>query len=64
MSMALIFSLMAVAFGLFTVFIAQRTSNLKKQNGSDSGAPISSDTSGTDCSTSDGGACDGDGGGD
>jgi hypothetical protein len=62
MSTALVIALMAVAISLFTVFIALRAAQLKKKDGSDNGTPMASDASGSDCSTSDGDACDGGGG--
>lgn len=62
MSSALVISLGAVAMSLFAVFIALRGAKTKSRSNSDGGTASSDGSS--DCSPSDGGGCDGGGGGD
>lgn len=64
MNTALVISLGAVAISLFTVSIAVRGAKGKKQTDGDGGTSYVGSDSSSDCSTSDGGSCDGGGGGD
>lgn len=62
MSTALIISLGAVAISLFAAFIARRGAKSKEKPNGDGGSTPASDSSGSDCATTDGGSCDGGGG--
>jgi preprotein translocase subunit SecG len=63
MSTALIIALAAVAISLFVVVLASRGKSKARNDGDGGTSYVGSDT-GIDCSTSDGGSCDGGGGGD
>lgn len=63
MNTALVIALMAVAISLFSVFLALRSAERKKQADTDGGASTStiassSDAGSSDCGSSDGGGCD------
>lgn len=64
MSKVLVISLAAVAISLFAVLLASRGARSKTRTDSDGGTSYVGSDSGSDCSTSDSGGCDGGGGGD
>lgn len=64
MSTAMVISLGAVAMSLFAVFLALRGARNKARSADDGSSVYGGTDSSADCGASDGGGCDGGGGGD